>query len=80
VVRSVVKEKWRHYRLWFVVWGVIHVMFMALLTAYAIFKARVIADNIAVKEYNASAGQPPPQGPDSMQKAFVTVTNNFFFI
>ncbi|XP_076436173.1 transient receptor potential cation channel subfamily V member 6-like [Babylonia areolata] len=42
VVRSIVKAKWHHYLWWFVLWGVFHVLFMALLTGHAICKARLV--------------------------------------
>lgn len=55
VVRSIVKSKWHHYRLWFIAWAVFHVLLMALLTVYAVYKARVIG---AAKEAERQTSQP----------------------
>ena len=76
VVRSIVKSKWHHYRLWFLAWAVFHILLMALLTAYAVSKATVIG---ASKE----SATPPPNlnittfrpavasEPNSTEKSFV---------
>ncbi|KAL8609584.1 hypothetical protein ACOMHN_023720 [Nucella lapillus] len=42
VVRSVVKAKWHHYRPCFLLWALLHALLLALLTAHAVFKARLI--------------------------------------
>lgn len=69
VVRSIVKSKWRHYRLWFLAWAVFHVLLMALLTAYAVSKATVIAASkeSATRPSNLSAASEP----NSTERSFV---------
>lgn len=54
VVKTIVKAKWRHYRLWFIAWAVLHVLLMTLLTTYAVYKAQVIGANKLAQQQNAA--------------------------
>lgn len=42
VVRKILQSKWHHYCWWFAGWALFHIVFMILLTVYAIYKARLI--------------------------------------
>nr|KAG5710105.1 hypothetical protein BaRGS_030181 [Batillaria attramentaria] len=46
VIREIIKSKWIKYRPWFLIWAVLHVLFMILITTHAVYKAGLISDDL----------------------------------
>nr|KAG5693156.1 hypothetical protein BaRGS_035354 [Batillaria attramentaria] len=66
VVKGIIREKWRHYRLWFILWFIAHVILMVFFTTYAVYKARIIRYH-ELQQLNAAE----PHSASAAEEAFV---------
>ncbi|KAK7478454.1 hypothetical protein BaRGS_00030300 [Batillaria attramentaria] len=66
VVKSIIREKWRHYQPLFVIWFIAHVILMVFFTTYAVYKARIIRCQ-ELQQLNTTGAT----GASSAEEAFV---------
>nr|KAG5687027.1 hypothetical protein BaRGS_002400 [Batillaria attramentaria] len=66
VVKSIIREKWRHYLPLFVIWFIAHVILMVFFTTYAVYKARIIRCQ-ELQQLNTTGAT----GASSAEEAFV---------
>nr|KAG5687026.1 hypothetical protein BaRGS_002399 [Batillaria attramentaria] len=66
VVKGIIREKWSHYRLWFILWFIAHVILMVFFTTYAVYKARLIRYH-ELQQLNATE----PPSASAAEEAFV---------
>lgn len=67
VLRSIIKKKWFHYRKYFWTWFLLHILWMTLLSTYAIYRAKLIPTALLA----GSNATNVTSGPSDMHRKFV---------